>query len=118
MKNPGNSKVNTRGFAFWFFSTLVILTGFFLSGCYIYEYYTVKYGGEESAYFFGDTNENGWLYKSATIYSTSVFLTAFLFLTATTIALAGAIKRNTRAVSVGGFLIGLFFLIMLIMACC
>jgi len=73
------------------------------------EFYNVKFGGQESAYAFGNLNENQWYYHSATRYANYCFTNGILFSVATIVTFLATIKKHKKLLIIGVCLIGLLF---------
>lgn len=94
----------------WMLSYLVVLIGLFFSFVNLSEFYNVKFGGQESAYPFGNINENQWYYQSASLYIKYSLVCGILFSAATIITLWATFKKNKRLLTIGICLIFLFLI--------
>ena len=92
----------------WLLSYLVVLVGLMFSFMSFDEFYNVRFGGQESAYPFGNINDNPWYYKSASLYTKYFFVCGSLFLGAALVTLFAAIKKNKRLLVIGICLTALF----------
>jgi len=94
----------------WILASLFILAGLFFSFMNFEEFYNVKFGGQESAYPFGNVNENQWYYQSASLYVKYCFVCGILFSAATMITFWAAIKKKKRLLTIGVCLTFLFLI--------
>ena len=111
MKTLQNQRNNSKGNLLWLFPYFVVLIGLFFSYICLSEFYNVKFAGQESAYAFGDTNENQWAYLSASNYIKVNLIYGLLFSIATVITFWATLKKNKKLTIIGAFLTLLLILV-------
>lgn len=94
----------------WTLPYLIVVVGLFLSVMGLSEFYNVKIKGEVSAYAFGPVADNQWYYQNPSIYATYNLVSGLLYSTLTILIFWATIKRNSRLLFIGIFIM-LFFLI-------
>lgn len=94
----------------WILGYLFILVGLFFSFINFEEFYKVRFKGQESAYPFGNINENQWYYQSASLYVKYCLVCGMLFSAATIITFWATIKKNKRLLTIGVCLTFLFLI--------
>jgi hypothetical protein len=98
-----NSIINYRILVF-----IILAIGLMFAYFGLAEFYNVKIAGQESAYAFGQVNENNWLYYSASTYATYNLVCGIAFLVAFLTTLIGVILKKERLFAAGAIMTFLF----------
>jgi NADH:ubiquinone oxidoreductase subunit 3 (subunit A) len=95
---------------FWLLPYLVVIVGLFFSYMCLSEFYNVKFGGQGSAYAFGNVNENQWAYQSASNYYTINLICGLIYSATTLLILWATVKKNDKLLIIGI----IFFMVLII----